>query len=169
MLGALAAVSFATAVPALGTPAAHAAALNVCAGTEIATYTPPLRIAAAPTTVRATGSLTCVGDPSHPAAAVSFVGTGTLSCLTGGTTSGTGRFDWSDKHRTHSGFTFTLAIGARPAGEEVLVATGTVVSGDYSGEPVTFTFTLIDTDPTNCLLGPGVAGDSGPLTAGIGA
>lgn len=166
--GMLAIVLCSAGLSVMNVPIAHADPLNVCEGTEAATYTPAIHIAPASTTVRASGTLTCLTDPSHPSADVQFLGSGVLSCLTGGTTSGTGELDWYDQDRTKSHFTFTLAFGARPTGEEVLVATGSITSGDYVGEPIVFTFTLLDTDPTNCLIGPGVAGDSGPLTATIG-
>ncbi|MGW4808002.1 hypothetical protein [Kitasatospora sp. NPDC004272] len=154
------------AVPLLAPATAQAATLNACTGTEVATYSPAMQPAAASTTVTANGTLSCTGDSTHPSATVSFHGSGSLSCLTGGTTQGTGELDWTGSD-AKSRFTFSLALGARPTGEEVLIATGTVTSGDYSGNPVTFTFTLLAADPTACLT-TGIASDAGPLSALIG-
>jgi hypothetical protein len=146
---------------------AHAATPNTCSGTETATYTPSLQVVAANTAVTADGSLTCTGDTTHSAADIQFQGTGMLSCLTGGTTQGTGQLHWTAPAASVSSFTFTLTIGARPVGQMVLIATGTITSGDYAGEPVLFTFTLLNTDPADC-LGDGISSASGPLTVTIG-
>ncbi|BAJ33276.1 MULTISPECIES: hypothetical protein [Kitasatospora] len=156
------------AVPLLAPAAAQAATLNACTGTEIATYSPAMQVTAGSTTVTANGTLSCTGDSTHPSASVSFHGSGSLSCLTGGTTAGTGELHWTGTGTTTSHFTFSLALGARPTGEEVLVATGAVTSGDYNGSPITFTFTLLAGDPTACLT-TGISSDAGPLTAVIGA
>ncbi|MFH8624083.1 hypothetical protein ACH4A8_19640 [Streptomyces vietnamensis] len=125
-------------------------------------------MAAAPTTVTAEATVACAGDAAHPSAQVSFVGAGTLSCLTGGTTTGTGHIDWSNAAHSTSDFSFSLAVGARPVGEQILVATGTVSSGDYAGQSVTFTFQLLNTNPLDC-LGDGISSVAGPIEAVFGA
>ncbi|MFD7734734.1 hypothetical protein ACFV6F_30680 [Kitasatospora phosalacinea] len=118
-------------VPLLA-PAALTAALNACTGTEAAAYSPATHVTAATTTVTANGTLSCADDSTHPSETLSFLGSGSLSCLTGTTTQGTSQLDWIGTGAT-SRFAFSLALGARPTGEAVLVATGTVTSGDYSG------------------------------------
>ena len=115
-------------------------------------HPPPIQPVPRQTSVKATGAFgNCVGDPTHTAGTLAFSGQGERSCLTGGSTTGTGKLFWADTGAGTTTFTFTLAAGVRPVLGQVLVALGTVTGGDYQGAGIEIVFVLTTTDVTACL------------------
>ncbi|MBT2385545.1 hypothetical protein [Streptomyces sp. ISL-11] len=166
----LAAVALSAAGLTVGAAApAHAAVLNTCTGYETAEYNPGIHSDSRQTTVKAFGAFgTCVGDSTHTSGIVEFTGQGELSCTTGGSTSGYGKLFWADPKAGTSIFSFTLAADIRPFGQNVLIATGSITGGDYSGEPIKIVFALPDTAPQQCLSKDGVTNSAGPFEMTIG-
>ncbi|MFY1829092.1 hypothetical protein ACN47A_24450 [Myxococcus fulvus] len=58
----------------------------------------------------------------------------------------------------------TTQVNAKPAGETVIVLTGTVVSGRFLGATVIRTLTLLNTDVLGCFTAQGVTDVAGPVT-----
>ncbi|MFI7386398.1 hypothetical protein [Streptomyces sp. NPDC049813] len=155
-----------------GAPAHASIDLVTCpVGTETTTYSPGLKYPATPApnvSLHATGTVgPCVSlDLHHTSGSVSFTGSGPLNCL-GGNSSGTGALNWTDAGAATTHFTFTGGVSLRPNGVTVLVLTGNVTSGDYSGHTVLVTITLLSTDLTACLGPAGLTSSSGPLTVTV--
>ncbi|MFD7919978.1 hypothetical protein ACFV3R_12215 [Streptomyces sp. NPDC059740] len=172
VLAALAAFLLGAAGLILAGPAPEAAAaaqLVTCpVGTETTTYSPGLRLpqAGQPNVhLQAQGSVgPCVSlDLRHTGGQVVINGSGPLNCL-GGNSSGTGRLTWANPGTHPSLFTFTGGISLRPDGVTVLVLTGKVTSGDYTGATLVQTVVLASTDLTACLTPGGLTTSSGLLT-----
>ncbi|WP_097932160.1 MULTISPECIES: hypothetical protein [unclassified Streptomyces] len=154
-------------------PATAATALVTCPlGTETITYTPGLKLPAVPpappnptVSLSASGTLaTCVSlDLQHTSGTITFTGAGPLTCL-GGNSSGSGRVTWSNPGTTPSDFTFTGGVSVRPNGVTVLVLSGNVTAGDFTGAAVVNTIVLASTDLTACLTPAGLTTSSGPIT-----
>lgn len=168
---AMATVSAAT-VMLTASPAAAADLVSCPLGTEAITYTPGLRLPAIPpappnppVSLAATGTLvSCVSaDQNHTSGTITFAGAGPLTCL-GGNSTGTGQVTWSDPGTTPSSFSFSGGVSLRPNGVTVLVLTGTVTAGDFTGAAVANTIVLASTDLTACLTPQGLTTTSGPIT-----
>ena len=148
------------------------ASLVTCpVGTQTTAYSPGLKLPATPpatVSLSTGGSLgPCVSlDLNHTGASFSLTGSGQLSCL-GGNSSGTGRLDWVNPGTSDSYFDFTGGISLRPDGVTVLVLTGEVTSGDYTGATVIETVVLASTDLTACLSPAGLTSVSGPFTVSL--
>lgn len=137
---------------AVATPTAQATTLNACRGSQDTTYHPPIQPAPRQTTVHADGAFgNCLGDPTHTGGTYSADAQGELSCLLGGSSTGTGKLFWADTGAGTSTFTFTLAAGLRPVLGQVLIATGTITGGDYQGASIEIVYVLTTTDVTACL------------------
>ncbi|NTX38041.1 hypothetical protein HUA74_21325 [Myxococcus sp. CA051A] len=104
-------------------------ALLACLGSEVTEFEPGLTNDARQTHVSALGTDGCAGLPlSLPSAIVTTEGDGILGCGFGQGTS-TIHTQWSDD--TVSVASGTTAMNVKPAGEVVVVLTGTVVSGRF--------------------------------------
>ncbi|MFD3741871.1 hypothetical protein ACFWVB_39490 [Streptomyces microflavus] len=168
-----AALTAAGALIAAAPPATAATSLVTCPlGTETITYTPGLRLPALPpappnpsVSLNASGTLgACVSlDLQHTSGTITFTGAGPLTCL-GGNSSGSGRVTWSNPGTTPSDFTFTGGVSVRPNGVTVLVLSGSVTAGDFTGAAVVNTIVLASTDLTACLTPAGLTTSSGPIT-----
>src|SRR5207244_11208534 len=76
-------------------------------------------------------------------------GTGTISCLSGNAT-GTQQIFWNDG--SQSVVTWTGLVGARPAGQSVLVINGIVTGGNaFLGGTMTETLAVITNQSPQCL------------------
>ncbi|NTX10404.1 hypothetical protein HUA76_06370 [Myxococcus sp. CA056] len=103
--------------------------LLACLGSEVTEFEPGLTNDARQTHVSALGTDGCAGLPlSLPSAIVTTEGDGLLGCGFGQGTS-TIHTQWSDD--TVSVASGTTAMNVKPAGEVVVVLTGTVVSGRF--------------------------------------
>lgn len=100
-------------------------------------------------------------DPTLTSGTFGGNSTGTIGCLTGGA-SGTLTFHWNNGHSSTAQITSVVAV--RPNGDIVTVSTGTVMSGEFTGDTVVTEVTLLASDQTACLLGGGVSSVSGPTT-----
>lgn len=139
-------------------------------GSQTTTYAPGLKLASpAPNvSLKSAGNLgPCVAlDLQHTSASYTFNGTGQLNCL-GGNSAGIGKIDWTDPGTTPSTYSYTAGISLRPDGVTVLVFTGTITSGDYTGQSLLSTVVLASTDLTACLSPSGLTSVSGPFTLSI--
>ncbi|MBB5867481.1 hypothetical protein F4553_000860 [Allocatelliglobosispora scoriae] len=122
-------------------PADAAGVDLICGGTNTATFTPGLTLTAQTVHIDAVGTLTsCVSsDAAITSGTYTASGNGTLSCLTGGHA---GQFTISWNTGAYSTIAFTNSVAVRPLGEVVVLATGTVTSGEFAGDTYTGTFTL---------------------------
>ncbi|MFF0497836.1 hypothetical protein ACFYU5_15615 [Nocardia aobensis] len=151
-----------------GTAAAQDLSLVSCPlGSQTTTYNPGLHLTAPPGDVHlhSTGNLgACVStDLQHTGGTYSVDGSGPLTC-TGGNSSGSGTVNWADPTTHPSRFTFTGAVSERPAGDSVLVLTGSITSGDYSGHTLIETVVIASTDLTGCLTPEGLTTTSGTFS-----
>ncbi|MFF6824784.1 hypothetical protein [Streptomyces longwoodensis] len=139
-------------------------------GVQSTTYTPGLTFTtpAPDVTVSSSGTLgACAStDLDHTAATYQFKGSGNLNCL-GGNSTGTGKITWADPGTTPSRFTFVASIALRPDGTTVLVATGPVISGDYTGHTVVHTVVITSLDLLACATPGGLTLTSGPFSTTI--
>lgn len=162
------------AAPALpgSTPVAAAVPLLSCpAGLQTVTYTPGLHLPPAPPATAPTVALVANGtlgpcvsaDLRHTGASVVVNGSGQLSCLDGNST-GIGRVTWADPATVPSEYVYTGGVSLRPDGTNVLVLTGTVTAGDYTGASVLSTIAVTGPDPTACLSADGLRTVAGEFT-----
>ncbi|MCY0997149.1 hypothetical protein OWM54_08325 [Myxococcus sp. MISCRS1] len=133
-----------------------------CVGAEVTEFEPGLTNDARPTHISALGTHGCAGLPLNlPSAIVTTEADGILSCGLGQAVS-TIHIQWSDD--TVSVVSGTTLVNAKPAGETVVVLTGTVVSGRFQGATVIRTLTLLNTDVLGCFTAQGVTDVAGPVT-----
>ncbi|MCP3166175.1 hypothetical protein [Myxococcus qinghaiensis] len=136
--------------------------LLTCVGAEVTEFEPGLTNTAKPTHVSAIGTHGCAGLPLNlPSAVATTEADGIIGCGIGQATS-TIQIKWSDN--TVSVVTGTTVVNLKPAGENVIVLTGTVVSGRFLGATVLRTLTLLNTDPLGCFTAGGVTDVAGPVT-----
>jgi hypothetical protein len=166
----LAATSVGALLAAAGLAAAPASAddptpLVSCTGTYASTYTPGLTSTPKPTTFAAHGTLgPCVSGlgPDFASAEIETGGSGDLSCVAGGNTSGTGTLTWAGGQESE--FSHTGLVSLRPLGITVLVIDGTITDGALDGATFVWTVTFVTLDLLNCLTPQGVTSMSGPTT-----
>ncbi|TDT39967.1 hypothetical protein EV562_103338 [Streptomyces sp. BK208] len=160
-------------VAAVSLPAASAAAVEddsgvvTCPlGVQSTSYTPGLTLTTpAPLVdVQSSGTLgPCVStDLQHTAGTYTFHGSGNLNCLGGGS-AGTGKIDWADPATQPSRFTYTSSLALRPDGTTVLVATGPITQGDYTGHTIVNTVVITSLDLLACTTTGGLTTTSGPF------
>lgn len=136
----------------------------VCPAWQAVQYSPGLTLT--PQQVDFTSDLTlgpCV-SLSHPTITSGtghFEGSGMLSCLTGSPGSYDIVYEWNNDSKSTVRYTFT--IDAKPAGETVLTAVGTVISGPFAGDVASHTTLAITTDATGCLQPGGISSLAGPI------
>ncbi|GAA1298525.1 hypothetical protein GCM10009634_55150 [Saccharothrix xinjiangensis] len=154
----LTAAATGSAAPALATPTGGPLAV-ICLGTEATLYNPGVVLLPRVNTFAGSGTYgPCLGLGAGPASGTTTLsGTGTFSCLAGIAT-GQQTLNWSDG--TSSQISFT-ALSVRPAGESVLIFSGTVTSGRYEGAAVTRAIQLLTSDITACLT-TGITELAGP-------
>lgn len=134
-----------------------------CLGTNDASFSPGLTFTTRTVDIEAEGEYTdCVSsDPAVTSGTYTASGEGTMSCLAGGHA---GKFTITWNTGEESTIEFTNTVAARPGGEMVVVATGTVVGGKFVGDRYDGTFTLFQLDPIACLSPQGVRSATGPTT-----
>ncbi|MBD0745996.1 hypothetical protein BG418_30645 [Streptomyces sp. CBMA152] len=145
-------------------PVVGLADLTCLVGSQTGHYQPGLTFTPRPTSFTGQGSVSgCVDLTGHGITGASFTtqGSGTASCLTGTVSSRT-TYYWSDGRS--SAVRNTGAIEVKPNGITVLVLTGTVESGEFTGATVVQTKTLLSTDLTACLTPQGLTSAGGPVT-----
>ncbi|MFY2560741.1 hypothetical protein ACN469_24265 [Corallococcus terminator] len=136
--------------------------LLACVGAEVTEFDPGLTNTAQQTHISAIGTHGCAGLPLNlPSAIVTTEADGILSCGFGQALS-TIHIKWSDN--TVSIASGTTAVNVKPAGEVVVVLTGSVVSGRFLGATVVRTLTLLNTDVLGCFTAEGVTDVAGPVT-----
>ncbi|MGW2477732.1 hypothetical protein [Streptomyces sp. NPDC001665] len=169
-LATLAAMIMEFAAPASATPPADPPSTSItqCLGTEAITYTPGLTLTSQQVALDASGTLgPCVttAGTHFSGGQITFSGSGSLSCSIGGSSAGSAHIVWSGGET--SVFAYRGAVSLRPGGVTVLVLTGTVTSGAFTGEKVLSTITLASTDLVACLTPQGLTSTSGPITLDI--
>ena len=148
-------------------PAAHAASTVQCSGTTSSTFTPGITLI--PQTVNIHADISfgpCAStNPAITTATSVANGTGTISCLSGNAT-GTQQIFWNDG--SQSVVTWTGLVGARPAGQSVLVINGIVTGGNaFLGGTMTETLAVITNQSAQCLTPQGVQSGGGPVVLNI--
>ncbi|MFC7304500.1 hypothetical protein ACFQVC_09780 [Streptomyces monticola] len=133
-------------------------------GSQVGTYSPGLTYEPREVAFEANGNVSgCVDLSGNGIAGASFSGAGhgTASCVTGSVSNST-TYHWSNGR--HSVVTGTGAINVKPNGITVLVLTGTVTSGLFTGATVVQTKALLNSDLTACLTPEGLTSVGGPIT-----
>lgn len=139
-----------------------------CLGTESITYTPGLTTTARDVDLAAQGTVApCVSvlGPDFAGGQITFDGSGSLSCLAGGNSTGAGTIAWNGGQESE--FTYTGGVSLRPLGVTVLVLTGEVTDGAFEGAGMLTTITLASLDLLACLSPQGVTSTGGPITVNI--
>ncbi|MEU4806192.1 hypothetical protein [Actinosynnema sp. NPDC023587] len=153
----LAAAATLVAVPA------HAAGVDqVCAGTEVTTFDPPLTLAARPTTVTVSGVYPTCTNAAAGTATYAETFTLTASCLA--------LFDSGSALRTFtwggttapSTFEYNVTSNA-VAGQVVVTNTGVLTAGGFAPAGAEQVITLVTPNLLQCLAG-GVPSVTGPTT-----
>ncbi|RYZ35755.1 MAG: hypothetical protein EOO71_34320 [Myxococcaceae bacterium] len=133
-----------------------------CVGAEAAKFTPGLLFTEQQVAFDSLGVSGCAGVPLNILSAISVTqGQGPQSCLVASATSAI-TIQWSDG--TSSVAQGNTVANLKPAGEIVIVLTGTVVSGRFVGAGVVRTLTLLNTNLLGCFFPPGVTDAAGPTT-----
>ncbi|GAA0463610.1 hypothetical protein [Streptomyces olivaceiscleroticus] len=161
LLGVLGPVSAAGARPV---SAAAPAGISCPVGSQVGTYTPGLTYEPREVAFQASGNVSgCVGLSGNGISGASFsaTGHGTASCLAG-SVSNTATYHWSNGQT--STVTGTGAINLKPNGVTVLVLTGTVTSGLFTGATVVQTKVLLNSDLTACASPGGLTSVGGPIS-----
>ncbi|MFI8949754.1 hypothetical protein ACIGO6_24920 [Streptomyces sp. NPDC053750] len=139
-------------------------------GVQSTSYSPGLTLAtpAPHVDVHSSGTLgPCVStDLQHTAGTYTFDGSGNLNCLGGGS-AGTGKIVWADPATQPSHFTFTSSLALRPNGTTVLVATGPITQGDYTGHTIVNTVVITSLDLLACATPGGLTTTSGPFAVTV--
>ncbi|MEV0175776.1 hypothetical protein AB0I00_32265 [Streptomyces sp. NPDC050803] len=151
-------------VPVSTASAADPVDISCPVGSQVGTYAPGLTYEPRQVSFTASGNVSgCVDLSGNGIAGASFTasGSGTASCLAGGVSNRT-TYHWSNgQTSTVAG---TAAINVKPNGVTVLVLTGTVESGLFTGATVVQTKVLLNTDLTACLTPEGLTSVGGPIT-----
>ncbi|MFE6338834.1 hypothetical protein ACFVOK_37420 [Streptomyces sp. NPDC057798] len=139
---------------------AQAAPLDLtCTGSQTLNYSPGLKLVPAPVTVSGSGTFNCLStDPSLTGGGFTVPpNVSELGCaLTGG--GGTFTYHWNNGNTStitaNSVVTFSL-------GAVQVVSTGTVISGQFTGDAAVFTWTGTSPGLLDCLSPKGVMQYSG--------
>ncbi|MER8047719.1 hypothetical protein [Streptomyces sp. NPDC094032] len=150
----------------------QAAAVTVDAlcptGATTVNYSPGATLTPRQTNLSFSGSAapcTSTTDPNISAiSSFSGTGQGELGCTTG-SFDATGTIIWNTG--AMSQVTFSSQVDLRPDGIPVIVATGPVTSGKFSGSTVALTVELLPANPLACLTPTGVTQTHGPSTITI--
>ncbi|WP_196943301.1 hypothetical protein [Streptomyces sclerotialus] len=147
-------------------PARTAALVDVTCpvGSQTGHYQPGLTYEPRQVSFTAEGNVSgCVDLTGNGLSGASFTtsGSGTASCTSGSVSNRT-TYHWSDGRS--STVVGTGAINVKPNGSTVLVLTGTVESGLFTGATVVQTKTLLNTDLGACLSPTGLTDVGGPIT-----
>ncbi|MFD7654231.1 hypothetical protein ACFV4N_09665 [Actinosynnema sp. NPDC059797] len=159
----LAAALLLAAAGALVAVPAHAAGVEqVCLGTEVTTYDPPLTLATRPTTVTVSGVYTTCTHPDAVTATYEETFTLDASCLVLFDSGSAFRtFTWGGS-TTPSDFRYNVTSSA-VAGQVVVVNTGVITAGGFAPAGAEQVITLVTPNALRCLAG-GVASVTGPTT-----
>ncbi|WP_157126309.1 hypothetical protein [Nocardia mikamii] len=143
-------------------PSARAGEVGTrCAGTSTVTYTPGLTATARPTTIVTDATLSCASsDPSITGGTTHAGGRAEIGCGPAAGV-GTSRIDWNNGR--HSTFRFRTVFADRPAGQTVIVVSGTVVDGEFLGDQVDGAGIYLTPDLAGCATATGVTSTTGPL------
>ncbi|MEU6117219.1 hypothetical protein ABZ840_22100 [Streptomyces sp. NPDC047117] len=159
LLGVLGPVSVAGARPA---SAAAPVDISCPVGSQVGTYSPGLEYQPQNVAFRTSGNVSgCVDLSGSGISGASFstFGQGTASCLAG-SVSNTTTYRWSNGQT--STVRGTGAVNAKPNGVTVLVLTGTVESGLFTGATVVQTKVLLNSDLLACATPEGLTSVGGP-------
>ncbi|MFT7838450.1 hypothetical protein Q5530_20110 [Saccharothrix sp. BKS2] len=142
---------------------AHAAGLDqVCVGTEVTTFDPPLTLTARPTTVTVSGVYTTCTNPGAVTATYAETFPLTASCLAlFDSGSALRTFTWGGTEAP-STFQYNVTSSA-VAGQVVVTNTGVITAGGFAPAGAEQVITLVTPNVLQCLVG-GVASVSGPTT-----
>ncbi|MFI8992616.1 hypothetical protein [Streptomyces sp. NPDC053542] len=147
-------------------PASAAAVVDISCpvGSQVGTYTPGLTYEPRDVAFRTSGNVSgCVDLSGSGISGASFsaVGQGRANCLAG-SLSNTSTYRWNNGQT--STVRGTVTIGLRPNGVRVMVLTGTVESGLFTGATVVQTKVLLNSDLTACLSPEGLTSVGGPIS-----
>jgi hypothetical protein len=146
-------------------PAAADTSAVVCTGTESITYSPGLTFT--PASVEYTGADTytsCISTPPADitSASFSFGGTATFSCtsFTLPSYTATQVVNWSDGQT--STWTYSTEVTTSPDGDDIFVADGTIVAGEFEGAQASLTVDDLPLNLLACLTPEGATEAGGP-------
>ncbi|WP_394840859.1 hypothetical protein LZC95_27760 [Pendulispora brunnea] len=140
--------------------------INCLVGTNVVQFDPGLTFTVQDTTITGEGQYTgCIGtDPAITSGRSRVTGAGKLNCLTSdGSTVEEIRWNTGEK----STISYTFGVIAQPAGEAVVVVTGTVTAGKFKGSTVASPGALLTLDPLACATPAGVREIGGPVTLSL--
>jgi hypothetical protein len=134
---------------AMASPANASTASMICTGWTYATYTPGLTNTAKPTTIVDDGDLNIIGEHSPTGSCLAIGSSATagerdvtahinLGCTQLIVETGVETINWNDGQSTS--FTFSANV-TRGLSTTVILETGTVTSGEFTGASVVETFT----------------------------
>ncbi|ACU37733.1 hypothetical protein [Actinosynnema mirum] len=134
-------------------------------GTGVTTYTPPISLTPASTTIDEDLNLSCtsVPDPAVTSAQIDNTETATLSCLLTipGSLSGTLFVVWNTNEVSFFEYTrTTVTVG----GQQVSTFTGLITAGKFDGASATLVVTAVSLDVISCLLGSGISSATSTAT-----
>lgn len=153
-------------------PAAASTPTVLCYGEESITYNPGLTFTPANVQYSGTDTFTsCISVPPTgiTSASTTFGGTATFSCsgfLSPLEDTITQIVNWSNGQT--STWTFTTSVNTSPDGQEVFVADGTIVAGEFEGEQASDTVVDMSLNPLACLTPGGVTNEGGPAVFEVG-
>jgi hypothetical protein len=132
-------------------PAAASTPIVLCSGAESDTYNPGLTFT--PASIQYSGADTftsCISTPPARITSASFTfgGTATFSCtsFTLPSYTATQIVNWSDGQT--STWTYSTEVTTSPGGEEVFVADGTIVAGEFQGAQASLTVVDVTPNPS---------------------
>lgn len=167
-----AAACLAAAAPVLaGTaPAAHAIGLDqVCALSEVVTYSPPLTTSPQTVTFTVSGQLFNCTSGSAPTGYYAESGTAPNATCTSVLSAGGGTrvFHWNNSAIAPSTFSYNRVV-SRVNGNIVVAAVGAITSGTFTPDPAKSTGTGLEPDLTACgSTGVSQLTDVGTVTIGL--
>ncbi|MFR9772097.1 hypothetical protein [Nocardia sp. SC052] len=144
-------------------PARAAATHIACAGTSTVSYSPGITDTPRPVRISTDAVFgSCVSsDPTITGGTTHAGGPATIGC---GPAAGTGssRVDWNNGQ--HSTFEFRTVYVNRPAGQTLIVISGTVTDGEFLGDHVDGAGLYLTADIAGCGSAAGVTSTFGPVT-----
>ncbi|MCO5967495.1 hypothetical protein [Actinoallomurus soli] len=151
-------------------PAAHAIGLDqVCALSEVVTYSPPLTTTPQTVTFTVSGQLFDCTSSSAPTGYYAESGTAPNATCTSVLSAGSGTrvFHWNNSAIAPSTFSYNRVV-SRVNGNIVVVALGAITSGTFTSDPAKSTGTGLEPDLTACgSTGVSQLTDVGTVTIGI--
>ena len=149
-------------------PAAQAAVSVTCAGSSTATFSPGLTLFTGAVAFHLNDVYNCTStDPTITSATAVAANVLPLSCLNLASLFNSSRGDtitWSNGQTSIAQGTFTVtSVG----GTMIVIADGTIASGELTGASVVITWTWPAPNPVACLSAPGVTQLTGVTTVQV--